>query len=198
MATHPNQNEIIENFQTFASQIFKLDEKTVAEICSRFQIHILSKKTLVINRGQIYDRIHFVHSGLVRGYYYDDEKEVTNWFAKTNDFIISPRGYLTKQPSDECIETLEDSVLLSITLENLSYLYANFPEASNISRILTEHYLYRYDKKIRLLRIQNSERRVKSFIEQYPNEFQQLPHKYLSSFLGLAPETFSRIISRKN
>lgn len=198
MTAHPNQAEILSNFGNFATKFFDLEPQTVLEICSRFQVHSFQKKTMVINFGQLYDRIYFVYSGILRGFYIEDEKEVTNWFAKENQFFYSPKGYLTKQPTEEAIETLEDSIILSLSFENLDYLYSHFPETSTISRILTEHYLHLFDRKIRLLRIQNAEKRVKKFIELYPKEFHQLPYKYVASFLGLAPETFSRIIARKN
>lgn len=194
----PNHVDILNNFQNHITSFFKLNQEIIEEICNRFQVQILPKKTLLVNFGQINNRIYFIHSGILRGFYLEDGKEITNWFAKSSEFIYCPQKYQNIPPTNDAIETLEDSVLLSITTENLSYLYTHFPETAIISQQLAQYYLHHYDRKIRLLRIPNAEKRVKTFIELYPKAFLQLPHKYLSSFLGLAPETFSRIMTRKN
>lgn len=194
---HQHQ-QILENFTKFSSKFFELEPQFVNEICNRFKVQVLPKKTLLINFGQIYGHIYFVYEGMVRGYYYEDDKEITNWFAKANDFIYSPKGYLFKQPTDEAIETLSDAVVLSLSMEDVNELYNTYPEVAKMGRILTEHYLYRYDKKVRLIRQSNAEIKVKRFIEEYPKVFQDLPHKYLASYLGITAETLSRVLSKKN
>lgn len=121
----------------------------------RLQIHHKEKNTLLLPFGSICDKLYFLQSGLARGYY--AENETTAWFAKENDFIYSPAGFLNQKPVLEAVELLEDSVLVSLPYEDLRQLYDLFPATNHIGRLIVENRLLLYDEWLRSLRALTAE-----------------------------------------
>jgi hypothetical protein len=72
-------------------------------------------------------------------------------------------------------------------------LYDIVPEANYIGRILTEIYLLMYDERVRFLRMMSAQKRNDAFRDMFPNIYDRAPKKYIASFLGLSPETLSRV-----
>lgn len=68
-----------------------------------------------------------------------------------------------------------------------------YPESNIIGRVLTETYLLLYDERIRSLRMMNAQQRHELFKQQQPDIYKRAPFKHIASFLGVSPETFSRI-----
>lgn len=186
---------------SFAEAIFSfqpLEAEAIALIKDRLHVHRKEKNTVLLPLGAISDRLYFLHSGLARGYYVENDKETTAWFAKENDFIYSPTGFLNQKPALEAVELLEDSVLVSLAYGDLRQLYELFPATNNLGRLITENRLLFYDEWIRSLRSLTAEKRFRKFVADYPAIYERVPLKYIASFLGIAPETVSRILKRKN
>lgn len=175
-----------------------LSPEAVQAIADAVQVHRFPKNTMIVSINEVNDRLFFIHSGLAYGFYKIDQREVTSWFVKENDFIYIPDSFLDQKPSKEAIETLEDSVVISLAYDKLAFIYDTFPVANKIGRILTEGYLKIFDKRVRSLRMQSAETRFKNFIENYPGMYSRLPQKIIASYLGISPETASRILKRKN
>lgn len=175
-----------------------LSPEAVQAIADAVQVHRFPKNTLIVSINEVNDRLFFIHSGLAYGFYKIGQREVTSWFVKENDFIYIPDSFLDQKPSKEAIETLEDSVVISLAYDKLEFIYDTFPVANKIGRLLTEGYLKKFDKRVRSLRLQSAETRFKKFIEHYPGMYARLPQKIIASYLGISPETASRILKRKN
>jgi len=157
----------------------------------------LPRRHWLLQPGQVSERIYFIEKGVVRGYYLKDDREVTSWFMKESDFIISIASFYTRQPAQEYIELLEDAVFLSIRFDQLQHLYRQFPEFNTIGRLLTEHYYVLSEQRATNLRMQSAGERYQQLLTDFPAIFQRVPLKYIASHLGLSPETLSRLRARK-
>jgi CRP-like cAMP-binding protein len=175
-----------------------LDAEAILFITDRLHVHRKEKNTVLMPLGTVCDKLYFLHSGLARGYYAENDKEITAWFAKENDFIYSPTGFLNQKPALEAVEVLEDSALVSLAYEDLRQLYDLFPMTNNIGRLITENRLLFYDEWVRSLRSLSAEERFRKFVADYPTIYERAPLKHIASFLGMSPETVSRILKRKN
>ena len=91
------------------------------------------------------------------------------------------------------MEILEPTTLISISYNSLQELYQKYHEAAFIGRLITEMYLVMYDERVRSLRMMSAKDRHDAFRENFPVIYEKAPKKHIASFLGLTPETLSRL-----
>src|SRR3954464_4542230 len=88
----------------------------------------LFRNELLLKSGNVCRHIYFIRKGLLRGYYMKGDEEVSTWFMKEGDFVISVSSFYTQQPGDESIQALEESLLWYLPYEDLHFAYNQFPE----------------------------------------------------------------------
>lgn len=159
---------------------------------------VLPRKTQLLLPGDVSDRLYFIEKGVARGYYLHDDRDVTSWFMREGDFVISIVSFITRQPSEEAIELLEDSVLWSIRYRPLQRLYADFPEFNAIGRVLTEAYYVRSERRAHALRWHSAGQRYQALHDEFPEIFNRVPLRHIASHLGISAETLSRLRAKKS
>ena len=182
------------NRLTALAPLSEVAQTHLTQILSRQR---LPKSTVVLAVGEVCDRLYFLETGLARAFYRDGPDEITSWIVGENDFMYSVHSYLNQQPSLETIELLEDTVLISATRADMDEFYARFPEGNLFRSLLTEHYLLRYDQRLRGLQMLRAKERVKRYAREHPNLFPRIPLKHLATYLNMTAETLSRVLSKK-
>jgi len=76
---------------------------------------------------------------------------------------------------------------------DLQYIYNTFPEFNLHARVITEQYFYKQEQRLYMMRKHDASLKYNYFLEHYADFQKQIPQKYIASFLGIAPETLSRI-----
>ncbi len=153
----------------------------------------LPRKTIQLREGKVCDRLYFIEKGLVRAFYFTAGQDTTDWFMQEGDLIISVYSFFLQKPSFENIELLEDCTLVSIHYQDLQRIYQEYPEFNFVGRILTERYYVRGEERAIALRRQTAQERYEALLQQNPQLFHRAPLKHIASFLGMAPETMSRL-----
>jgi CRP/FNR family transcriptional regulator, anaerobic regulatory protein len=152
---------------------------------------------IIIPIGKVNDKLFFIEQGMVRCFYHKIEKgkkiEMTSWLINDFNFVYVPHSFIAQSPSLEAVEVLEPTTLISISYNSLQELYQKYHEAAYIGRLITEMYLVMYDKRVRSLRMMSAKDRHDSFKENFPAIYERASKKHIASFLGLTPETLSRI-----
>lgn len=151
------------------------------------------KGSFIIKQGQPCQNIFFIRKGLVRGYIQSGIKTVTTWLSAENEMIASVYGLDNNEPARENIEALEDCLLLTLSITNLQKLYTKHPEFNIIGRKMIQFYYRESEKRASLIRHNNASTKYYYFLHHYPHLANRVPVKYISSFLGIAFETLSRV-----
>lgn len=151
----------------------------------------------LLSPGETCRRIYFIKKGLARSYHIDNEgRELTTWLMGTGDLMISIYSFFTQRPAQEYIEVLQDSILQSVTWNQLQSYYADFSQGNLIGRIVTEKYYIESEERALFLRTQSPEERYQALVNKHPDIFQLTTITTIASYLCMTRETLSRLRSK--
>ncbi|MFD0940128.1 Crp/Fnr family transcriptional regulator [Pedobacter boryungensis] len=187
----------MEIFLKNAQQIHPLSTELIEHLSTVVKVLKLSNGHILLKERDIAKHIYFIEQGFARCYYMKDGKDITQWFMSTGDAMISVFSFFNQTPSLEYIELLEDSVLLCTSYADLQELYRKFPEFNVIGRVLTEKYYILSEERAIALRSMTAQERYADLLKKHPKILQKASLKHISSYLGIAPETLSRIRAKK-
>ena len=175
------------------ASIISISEELKAELLSVSQPFSLTKGDFLLNKGDRCSNIYFVEKGLLRGYYFEEDKEITNWFAQDSEFATNLFSFITNKPSNEYIQALEDCELIKLSQETLQSLYVKFPETERLGRIITENYYIKLESRLLRIRFKTAKERYLKLCETNPSLLQRASLGQIASYLGITQETLSRI-----
>jgi CRP-like cAMP-binding protein len=178
--------------------IHPLSEAVQADFLQKLHTTKVSKGKLLLTEGDVCERLWYIKNGLVRGYYiaegdHRNSTEVTEWFARENNFFNSTKSFVYQVPSNESIEALEPTELIYINRSDLYELYARHPEVCNLGRLIAERYWIMYKDKLRDLRFHSAQERIENFLQQTRELFHRVPQKHIASYLGISENYVSKI-----
>ncbi len=191
---HPDEKqELLAPFLLELEAIQALPPVLKEKIIEGLAIITAEKEEVILSEGQVCKCVWVVLQGLVRAFHYVGETEVTSRLMKPHHIIISVESFYTQTPAFESLQAIEPTRLACMPYQRLDDLYHQFPSFNYTGRRLTEHYLYLTERRLYLLRKQKAGDKYKFFLEEYPNLINQIPLKYVASFLGINQETLCRV-----
>ncbi|MEM6298043.1 MAG: Crp/Fnr family transcriptional regulator [Bacteroidota bacterium] len=158
--------------------------------------HIHFKKgDKVVELGRTSSTLYFVVSGIYRVYKLHEGKEITGYFnvKDRNPFVASFVSLLTQTPSKEIVECIQDGELLSISYAKWKQFYQISESLNTFGRITAEYNYVLAIERIEALQYQSAADRYNAFLKIYPNLINQIPHHYIASYIGITPESLSRL-----
>lgn len=163
---------------------------------SRLKHRNFKKKTLLLSQGEICKFEAYIIKGCVKKYYIDQNgDEVILQFA-VEDWWISDIGSFSEQkPSNLFIETLEDTEVLIIDYESKQQLFQEIPKLERVFRIMMQRAYSVLENRFYATVAHSAEARYLEFLDKYPNIPQRVPQQQIASYLGITPESLSRIKS---
>ena len=158
----------------------------------------LSEKTMksgefLLQQGKIAKNIVFIERGLLRQYYLNDGKEVTNCFCRENTISTSYKSLITQQESDIMIQAVETSKLIVLSYDALQKLFSKDLFWQQVGRLAAENEFVTTETHNRFLRDLSATERYLHIMKNDKELLQRVPLNHLATYLQITPETLSRI-----
>lgn len=182
------------NFRNHLSQILGVPI-TSLDVCSTFyEIKEVKKNEIILREGEISDSTFFVEKGLLRMYSIDKAgKEHVIQFAPENWIISDTTSQLLNEKSRFYIEAIEESIIVVTKegfFENLSKIY---PDVAEKNQRLMFNHIKNLQNRVNALISTTAEERYMDFLKKYPNLMLRAPQWMVASYLGITPESLSRV-----
>lgn len=154
-------------------------------------------KKVLLKEGQVSRTMFFIEKGCLRTWINNDGKEITTQFFFEGDSVSSIESFRTNQPSLYSIETIEPSILQTISQKDFQDILENSPE---LRKKLEDHLFRRLFQSQQLMYSylkNNPQKRYEELTENYPHIVQRVPQHYIASYLGITSVSLSRIRNRQ-
>lgn len=144
-------------------------------------------------KGTIDTNLYYVKSGSLRIFLLEEEEEQTIRFGYKNNLIAALDSFLNDQPSDFYIQALKQTTVKQLSKkEYLSFIESSSENKKIWNEILKNFVLQQMERERDILTISPLER-YRRVLKRSPQLFQEIPNKYIASYLRMTPETLSRI-----
>ena len=186
-------NHIVE----FLSQYIELTNEEIDILSNQSFIQSFKKGTILLSKGKIAKECFFILQGCVSSYYLvDGEVKITEFFTEKQP--ITPVSYTTKTPSEYYLECLEDCIISIGTPDRSAELMRKIPRLAALGSNIMEHQLanqrMKYDDFVKL----SPEDRYQNLQKTSQDLLNRVPQYLIASYLGIKPESLSRIRKRLN
>ena len=183
---------LIENIKLYTP----LSEQEIELLQDAVDKKIYSKNEIIFTEGKIANEIYLVTKGCVRLFYNVDGNDKTAFFYTEGQFICAGESYTYNITAIENYQAVEQSEIAVFTKSNIENLLKEVPKFEVIARIATENELITCQKVIASFVTKSAEERYIDLLTTQGELFQRVPQQYIASFLGVSPETLSRIKAR--
>ncbi|MCS4237256.1 Crp/Fnr family transcriptional regulator [Myroides odoratus] len=189
---------IYENLFAHIEQKVRLTPTEKEQISSFFRVKKLRKRQFLLQEEDVCKDFAFVSHGLLKSYVLDEKgNENINLFGWEGWWIADFQSFLFQSPATLAIEAIEDCELLLLSRENYDQMLEEVPAMERYFRLVYERSLATKDQRLVTAQTYSAEEKYNHLIQTYPELIQRIPQSLLASFLGLTPETFSRIKHKK-
>lgn len=178
----------------FISRYTSLTEEERNAILALDIFRSVKKGKILLQEGQKSQDSYFVLKGCLRKYYIIDGEEKTTAFYTELD-ALTPHCVIDNAPSEYYISCVEDAVLTVGSNDMGVELFAS-PKFEKMCRVLTEEFLARQQINFDEFKTSSPEQRYLNLLQKRPDLIQRVPQHQLASFLGIKPQSLSRLRAR--
>lgn len=179
----------------FISKYISLTEDDKNTMLSLDIFHSVKKGTVLLKQGQESQNEYFVLKGCIRKYYIiDGEEETTDFFTEMEG--LTPHCAINNAPSEYFVSCVEDTIL-TIAHTNVGVeLFTKFPKFQEMCRVLSEQLVAKQQINFDEFKTSSPEQRYLNLLQNRPDLIQRVPQHQLASFLGMIPQSLSRLRAR--
>jgi CRP/FNR family transcriptional regulator, anaerobic regulatory protein len=175
------------------STIEPLSERFRRALKKKIVILPLPKNHMLLEAAKVAGHAYFLNSGFAMSFRYINGKKHIEEFYPQGKIVISPRSFFEQIPSKESIQLLEAGEVLLISYESVMSLLQHYPEADSIYRATMNQYYEESRSRIHDLQYLSAVERYEKLHDTYPRLEQLVPQEYIASYLGIVPQSLSRI-----
>lgn len=185
--------DAIDKFNSYLKTIPGYSKDAFEMALPFIQVRNLKKGEHFVERGKTCRHFAYVADGILRAYSLYDGDESTTCLCSDNTFATSTISFITQTPSNVSIQALDNVMLVLISHENLHQLYAKSPFWEKVGRVVTEReYIELQQSSWRNGPIPAHDKYL-ILLKENPGITNKVPLQYIASYIGITPETLSRI-----
>lgn len=182
-------DELIKSLSLFINVSPQLRE----EFVKRGKPQSIKKGTIVHSSDKICNESHFIVSGILRIYSYREDKEITEDFNGPGEWSNANRSFMFQQLDIYNVDAITDVEVITLSHKDYMYILNNYIELNAYVRNLYDYIFVRLLDRLTLLRFSTAKEKFEIFCKHYSPLMQDIPLYHIASFMGITPETLSRI-----
>ena len=190
-----DKTEIQQTFLHLLSKQVDLSEKEQEVLLNLPIFKSFSKGTQLFNKGDVTNSYYLVLQGGIRTYSIVDGEDITTGLYIETEALL-PASTVMKIPSQYYATCFEDSLVIVFTEEFEQHVFQEIPEFVSVCRKFSETLLVEKQESLDMYRTLSPEQRYVHLTKVKPELVQRVPQYHLASFLGIRPESLSRIRKR--
>lgn len=179
----------------FISKYISLTEDEKEAIISLAIFRSVKKGTILLKEGEKSNDGYFVLKGCIRIYYIIDGEEKTTAFY-TEMEAFTPHCVVNKAPSEYYVSCVKDTILIVSDPDMEAEIFSKFPKFETLCRILAEEFLAKQQINFDEFKTSSPEQRYLNLLQKRPDLIQRVPQHQLASYLGIKPQSLSRLRAR--
>ncbi|GAB4425636.1 MAG: Crp/Fnr family transcriptional regulator [Bacteroidia bacterium] len=153
------------------------------------------KGTVLLSEGQRSKYVYLVLKGCIRTYYLiDGEEKTTNFYTEMEG--LTPHGVLHDAPSEYFVSCVEDTILAAADIDREAEILGRFPTFGKLCRLFSEELVVKQQMSFDAFKISSPEARYLNLLQKRPDLIQRVPQYQLASYLGITPQSLSRLKAR--
>lgn len=185
-----------DSLKTYCKSLVPLTDEELILIDTHFETRRLKKKESLLQDGKVCNFIGFIDKGIIRHFHIKNGSERTCDISFTSSWITDFQSFNHGTSSIINLQAMEEATVFLIKKERLDQLYTECNKYETIGRLMAEKVAQRATDIAMSLSSEKPEERVQNLLNNQPDLFQLIPQKYIANFLGISPESLSRIRSR--
>jgi CRP/FNR family transcriptional regulator, anaerobic regulatory protein len=185
------------------SQLRKYVSQFVTFNEEEWQIHqmLLSRRFLkkgeyILREGEVCSHVTFINTGYFRVFNIIKEQELTVNFSFEGNYVTDYTSFVTRQPTIDNIIAMEDAEILQLHYRDMQKGFESSPVWQKFGRLIAEYILIFATNRSRSLLYNSPEERYLMLMKERPKVMERVPQHYIASYLGIQPESLSRIRKR--
>ena len=187
---------MFDKLKEYCKQIVPLTDNELTLIEKYFEFALLDKKDFLLTNGKICNFIAFIYEGAIRHFHIKNGVEKTCDLSFSNSWVTDFQSFTYGTSCIMNLQALENTTVFIITKKNLIELYKECHKYETFGRIMAEQVAQRATEIAMSLSSDKPEERYFKLIADHPDIFQRVQQKYIANFLGISPESLSRIRKR--
>jgi CRP-like cAMP-binding protein len=187
---------MFDNLKIYCKTRVPLTDEELKLIDTYFEVKNLKKKDFLLQDGKICNFIGFIADGTIRHFHIKDGVEKTCDISFENSWVTDFQSFTHNTSCIMNLQAMEDTTVFLIRKKNLYKLYNQCNKYETFGRLMAEQVAQRATEIAMSLSSDKPEERFQNLIKKQPDLFQRVPQKYIANFLGISPESLSRIRNR--
>jgi CRP-like cAMP-binding protein len=183
-------------YETVTQSLRKLVDFTDEELflfMQRLKPVSLKKYAFYLKQGQVCKGMALVYKGGLRYFSRGEKGEYSIGFAFEGEWLGDYESFLLNKPSPDYVEAIEDCELFTLSYHDMQALYQHSQRFERFGRLIAEKLFIDTVKTNRDLMTQSAEERYLELLDKQPHIFERLPQHLIASYLGIQPQSLSRI-----
>ncbi len=184
------------NLIQYIQHLIAITEEEASLIHTFFEERTYQKNSFFLTEGRVCKQVGFVTQGLLRYYINHEGEEKAYAFAQEGSFVCNYESFLVQASSSKTIQALEDTHMLTISYDSLQQFYKKIKAGERFGRLIAEQLYVQSLKDITSFYTDPPEIRYNRFIKNHSNLQQRLSQYHIASYVGVKPQSLSRIRKR--